>query len=70
MEKKQILIKCDEALKERLAKSAEKNKRSVNKQAQHLLEEALLFDEKFHSLLDDQKFLVLKTVRDIIEKLS
>ena len=66
----QILIKCNKALKERLEKSADRNNRSLNKQVQHLLQEALLFDERFHALSAEQQLTVLKIMRDTVDKLT
>jgi len=66
----QILIKCNETLKERLEKSADRNNRSLNKQVQHLLQEALLFDERFHALSEEQQLTVLKIMRDTVDKLT
>ena len=70
MIKKRITIDYEGNLGERLKESARQNKRSINQQVQYLLEEALLFDEKFHSLPDDQRLLILKTARDMIEKMA
>lgn len=68
----QLSIRCEEDinLKEKLKESAKRNDRSLNMQVLHFLKEGLLFDEKFHSLSEDEKLVILQTVRELTEKFS
>ena len=68
----QLSIRCEKdfRLKEKLKESAKRNDRSLNMQVLHLLKEGLLFDEKFHSLSENEKLVILQTVRELTEKFS
>ena len=57
-------------LAKRLETVAKKNKRSLNMQVLKFIEEGLLFDEKFHSLSENEKLVILQTVRELTEKFS
>lgn len=57
-------------LAERLEAIAKRNKRSLNMQVLKFIEEGLFFDEKYHSLSEDEKLVILQTVRELTEKFS